>query len=112
MGVSNLELLLIWIAFGVVCAIIASSRGRSSGGWFVLGAIAGVFALIVLLALPSQSLAGASQEAIGNSAQKKCPRCAELVKAEALVCRFCGYEFQGNGSMRMEPRGNGMRAER
>jgi hypothetical protein len=25
--------------------------------------------------------------------EKACPKCAEQVRAAALVCRFCGYEF-------------------
>ena len=25
--------------------------------------------------------------------EKKCPDCAELVKIDAKVCRFCGYKF-------------------
>jgi len=26
---------------------------------------------------------------------KRCPDCAELVRAQARVCRFCGYRFEG-----------------
>lgn len=29
-----------------------------------------------------------------RTAVKRCPACAEDVRQEALVCRFCGYDFR------------------
>ena len=25
--------------------------------------------------------------------EKRCPRCAEVIKEAAVVCRFCGHDF-------------------
>lgn len=52
-----MEALFIWIAFGVLCAVLAPSRGRSAIAWFFLGAIFSAFALIALLALPGRKAA-------------------------------------------------------
>jgi hypothetical protein len=35
---------------------------------------------------------------------KTCPMCAESVKAEAQVCRFCGHAFEGSGPARRKRR--------
>ncbi|MEO5336896.1 MAG: zinc ribbon domain-containing protein [Magnetospirillum sp. WYHS-4] len=77
-------LAILWVALWAgTCAIVAgAARGRSPFGWAILGALVSMFALIVLLALPKR-----------ETRVKGCPRCAELVKDKALVCRFCGHEF-------------------
>ncbi len=32
----------------------------------------------------------------GGEDTKRCPACAEFVKAEALICRFCGHDFRSD----------------
>jgi hypothetical protein len=86
--------LLVWIGFIVITAVIAGSKNRSVGGWGLLAAFFGFFATIALACcerLPTAQEIAVSRAA--NEPTKKCPRCAESVKAAALVCRFCNHEF-------------------
>lgn len=39
-----------------------------------------------------RSLSAKSSNVISRE-EKVCPKCAELVKAAAVICRFCGHEF-------------------
>lgn len=44
--------LVVMAVFGVACALIAQSRGRSPVGWFFIGLLAGCIGLIILLVIP------------------------------------------------------------
>lgn len=83
--------IVLWILCGVLAAVIASSKGGSGGLGFLVGFLLGPFGIILAFFMGDDQAKAASEVAAGTS--KKCPRCAELVKPEALVCRFCGNEF-------------------
>ena len=52
-----MEIVIVWFIIAFICAAVASNKGRSTGGWFVLGMLFSFFALIVvaLLAVVSMS---------------------------------------------------------
>lgn len=82
---------LAWVACGILAAVVAANKGRSGFGWFLLGFLLGPFALILALVI-SKNQAAVEQQAVESGEMRKCPFCAELIRAEAVKCRFCGSE--------------------
>jgi hypothetical protein len=90
-------------AFGVLSAVVASTKNRAPAKWGALGFLFGVFGFIAAIAVSkvearteSSTRLSVSENAEGfdpDQHEKKCPMCAEYIKLEARVCKHCGHEF-------------------
>lgn len=87
--------LFIWFFLCVVAGVIARKKGRSGFGLFLLAFFfSPLIGIIVALLLGrNQSKIEARQLARGQA--RKCPYCAEIVKPEATICRYCNKEISG-----------------
>lgn len=81
-----------WIMLAIVTAIAANERGRDIAGWFCLSFfLMGPFALICVLVMrPYQK--ELDDSAIKDKTMQRCGACAELIKIDATLCRYCGVD--------------------
>ena len=84
----------IGIVIGLIPGYIAHRKGHSFLIWWIFGAA------LFIVAFPISLMMGTDKEELEkrelDNGSKKCPKCAEVVKGEALVCRFCQFEFEKN----------------
>lgn len=87
---------LIAVPIGLVPAAIARSKGRSFAHWWVYGAA--LFIVALPHALVMQADIRGVEARLAGEGMKKCPACAEMIKADAAVCRYCSREVAGEES--------------
>lgn len=76
-----MEFLFFYFVFCIAISVWAAKISRNWFGWLLLALVFSPLVCAIFLAI------------IGQSGQK-CPKCAEVVKRDALICRHCGNELQ------------------
>ena len=75
-----MPLILLWIILPFVIAAWAEKKNRSFASWFWFAFLCSPFIAAICLL-------------VSGDGGKRCPKCAESVKPEAVVCKHCGLDF-------------------
>lgn len=81
----------IWILLCFVVAHYASKKGDNPVAYFFVSLIISPLIGAIILAISKDR---SEEMNINNKVLKKCPKCAEVIKYEAVKCKFCSESFE------------------
>ena len=97
-----LAMILGWIICGIIGGVIAHNKGRSAEAWGVVSFLLGPLGIVLALVTSRDEIV-LEAHALESGTSRKCPQCAEIVKAEATKCRYCGSTLEPLPEPSMEP---------
>lgn len=87
-----MEILILLLVCGLIAGAITDSRGRGKGFGFWIGLLLGPLGIVLALFVKSD-VGGVERQQLSSGDMRKCPYCAEVIKSEATVCRYCGHDL-------------------
>lgn len=84
---------ILWVVLSAIAAAIADNKGRRGGAYFAAALLLSPLIGIIAALSVEHDQARIEHKALKKGIRRKCPQCAELIKPDAVVCRYCGNEF-------------------
>lgn len=89
---------MIYIIFGLLTVLLNLYLAKQGGfNLWIIGILSLFLGIFVTIGLLLFMVFGKNRDntAVEWNSMKKCPYCAEMIKKEAKVCRYCGKEIEG-----------------
>lgn len=95
-------LIVIYIAASALTGIIASNKGRSGVSIFLLSLVFSPLIGLLTALVISTNTREMDLKKIKSREFRRCPFCAELVRPEAIICRYCSNQLEQESSSDIE----------
>ena len=85
-----------WIAFSILAGLIARKKGRSFLVFFLASLFLSPLIGVVAAFGARSEIAEIESDKIYAGELKRCPRCDEAIRHDAVKCRYCGSDLSQN----------------